>query len=138
MERFESNALFHETLQNANIAFVIAWLIDRSFGDKGAVAEAGVVQQTAKRLGADRALADVFVPVQLRSARSFGIVAVPDAHRCKAHRRLDLRNSRFIALGRNNVISGNMGVTGIEADAHWRCCLQTLHQFRYLLEAAAE
>ncbi len=68
----------------------------------------------------DIPLADMLVPVQLRSSRRLGIVAVPHPHRIEAHRRAGLLHRLLIALGRHDVVAGNMRVARVQAHAHRR------------------
>ena len=132
---FESR---HQALQHPHIPLLVARIIVRRLRNERTIRKPRIVQQPPKRLNADISLPDVFVPVELRSARRLGIVAVPHPHCIHAKRNISLRDRVRIAFSRNNVVSGNMRMAGIEAHAHRRVRLQPLHQFRHLLKVAAQ
>ena len=75
-----------EALQHAQVALLVAGLVDRGLGDEGCVSEALVVEQSAEGLDAHGSLPDVLMPVKLGTARGLGVVAVPHAHRVEARR----------------------------------------------------
>ncbi len=57
--------LRYKTFQRLYIAQLVAWLVYRGLGDEGGVGEALVIEQTAEWLGADGALPDVLVAIEL-------------------------------------------------------------------------
>src|ERR1700758_325916 len=78
---------FHgKALQHAHIPLIIARLVQRRFGDEGAMSKARIVEQSAERLNTNIALPNVLVPVKFRPARSLRIVAMPHPHRLKSDR----------------------------------------------------
>ncbi len=84
------------------------------------------------------ALANVLVAIQLRTASSFRVIAVPDAHGVEPHGGSDLVHSLLVPLGSDEVVAGNVGMAGIEADADRGVSAQQSHQLGYLLKTAAE
>ena len=70
--------------------------------------EARIVEQPAERLDAHGSLPDVLVPVELRSARGLGVVAVPDADGVEGHGCGGLLHRLFIALGAYQVVAGHV------------------------------
>ena len=87
----------NQAAQCLHILCIVPRLVDWHLGDEGAVAEALVVEQAAKGLESDGTLADLLMPIQLRSAGSLRIVRVPDADIRKADGVLDqtLRSLRI-------------------------------------------
>src|SRR5437899_10410458 len=72
-----SLSLFYQSLQCGNVSLVIPRLVDRCLRNKCRVHQAGIVQQSAKRLQADASLPDALMPIQLRPTRCFGVIAMP-------------------------------------------------------------
>ena len=105
--------LLHKTLQHVHIALFVPRCIDRGFGDKGAVAPAGVVEDAAKRLRAHGSLPDVLMPVQLRSALGLGIVTVPHADGFTGNSRGDLLHGARVALFGHEIVTGDVLVASV-------------------------
>ena len=128
----------HQPLQRAHIALLVAGLVDRSFGDEGAVVETRIVEQPAERIESHGSLPDVLVAIELGTARGFGIVAVPDTDSFEGDGRSNLLHRFGVAFGGDQVVAGNVGVAGVEADGDGRMVLEARDKFGDLLEAAAQ
>ena len=96
------------------------------------------MQQSAERLSADRAFADMLMPVQLRPKRSLRVVAVPYHNRVKADSLADQKHRFDVAVWRDDVVARDVDVAGIQANADRRARLQTLDQLGNLLELRAQ
>src|SRR5579863_6453243 len=129
---------FYQPLQGANIALFIAVVIDRRLRNEGAMGEAGIVEQAAERLFADGSFADVLVAIEPGAARGLGVVAMPHPHWIEANRSFNLDHRVLVAIGGYDVITGHMGMTGIEADRYRRMITQQHHKFGHLVEAASQ
>src|SRR5260370_11678679 len=79
---------------------------------------ARIIQQPAKWLEADLPLADVLMAIELRSARGFGVVAVPDGDVLQAHGGVKLRQRLVQTCFADDVIAGDVGIAGINASTH--------------------
>ncbi len=99
---------------------------------------ARIVQQPAKRLQPNGSLPDMLMPVQLRSAGRLGVIAVPHTHVLEAHSRIELLQCLFKPVAGRHVVTRHVRMAGIDASRHRHVFSQPLHQFRDLLEAAAE
>ena len=130
--------LFHQAQQHLHITLLVAGLFDRGFGDEGGVDEAGVVEQAAEGFEAHGSLADVFMAVEFGAARGLGVVHVPDADSFEADGCGGLFDGLLIALGGDQIVTGDMGVAGVETDGDRGRRLEPGDEFGYLLEAAAE
>src|SRR5206468_1643433 len=73
-----------EGAEDTYVAGFVAGIVDRRFGDEGAVSEARVAQQAAEGRGPDGAFADVLVTVEFGTHRGLGVVAMPDADRVES------------------------------------------------------
>ena len=89
-------------------------------------AKRGVVEQAPKGFAPDGAFADMLVAIELRAECRLGIVHVPDTDLVEADQLVDLRDGYFVAIGPDEIVAGDVGVTGIEADADGRNALDNL------------
>ena len=53
-----------EAFEDADVAFLVAGLVDGGFGDEGGVGKAGVVEEAAEGLDADGSLPYVIMTVE--------------------------------------------------------------------------
>ena len=97
-----------------------------------------VIEQNAKCFFADTSLPNVLMTIQLRSARGFRVVAVPDLNGIQSKGGIEMLQSLVNALLADNVVSGNVRVTSIDAGADRNDSAQALQHLRDLLEASAE
>src|SRR5579864_7179101 len=95
---------------------------------------ARIVQEAPKWFQADAAFADMLMSIQPGSSRGLGVVAVPDWDMVQANRVLQVLHGVLVAFWRNDVISGHMGVAGVDASRHRQHGPETVHQLRHLLE----
>ena len=105
---------------------------------KAAVRSPRIVQQPAEGLQTDASLPDMLVPVELRAACGLGVVAVPDVNVLQAHGAIELVKCLGEALLADDVVSRDMGVTGVDAGAGRHAAFQQIKQLGHLLEVAAE
>jgi len=101
-------------------------------------AKRGSLSSRRKGFDADGALADLLMAVEFGAAGGLGVVHVPDADGFKADSGRSLAHGFLVALGRDQIVTGDVGVAGVQADAHGRAGLEPLNQLGDLLEAAAE
>src|SRR6202790_112494 len=80
----------------------------------------------------------MLMAVQLRSARGFGVIAVPNLHVVQSNRRIEMPQSRVETFFADNVVSSDMRVTGIDASSNGNDSAQPLQHFRNLLKASAK
>lgn len=87
------------------------------FDDHRDPAQAGISDEAAERLEADRPLADVLVTVHATSQLLFAVVDVNDLQGGDAHDLIELAQDGSISLWRPDIIAGCKQVTGIQADS---------------------
>ena len=97
-----------------------------------------IVQQAAKGFQSDASLADVLMPVELRSPLSLGVVAVPDVNIFQPHRAVELIDGVGESCFADDVVARNVRVTGIDASAGRHEVRQQVQQLGNLLEVSSE
>src|SRR5438270_632529 len=97
-----------------------------------------IIQQDSERLLADRSLPDMLMPIQLGSAGSFRIVTVPDLHPVQADGRIEMLQRLKDAFFADDVVSGDMRVTGIDACGYRHDSVQPEENLGDLLEASSQ
>ncbi len=116
----------------------VSWLIHRGFRQEGAVGKAGIAQQPAEGRSSDHSFANMFMAVEFRSSRGLGVVAMPNPYGLKADGSLNLLHGFGVALFTDDVISGDVNVTGIQAHGNRSAGTKRLDKFRDLLQRTAE
>ena len=84
---------------------------------KAACAIRGSFSNRRNGLQSDASLADVLMPVELRSALGLGVVAVPDVNILQPDRALELIDGVGKSFVADDVVSRDVGVTGVDASA---------------------
>ncbi len=97
-----------------------------------------IIQQAAKRLQPDASLPDVLMPVELRSARGLGIIAMPDVNILQANGAIELIESLGKAFVADDVIASHVRVASIDASSRRHEVAQQVQQLGNLFEVAAE
>jgi len=128
----------YEILERPDISAVVARLGDRSLGDESGMSEPQIVEQDAKRPKSDGSLSDLLVTVELRSTGSFGVVAVDNPDVVQSDRRVEMQERLVDAFFGNNIVSGDVGVTGIDAGCDRYHTAKAVDDFSNLLEAASK
>src|SRR5438270_8611686 len=127
-----------QRLQRVDILLIVTRFIDGRFCDESSVCRTRVVQQTPERLQSDAAFANVLMAIELRCSRGFGIVAMPNWDVPQPDSVLQICHRVLVAVGRNDVVPGNMRMAGIDTGGDREHRAQTLHQLRNLLEGATQ
>ena len=96
------------------------------------------VRKKDPELFAEQALADVVVPVAVRSERRLRVVDVQGAQPLEADPLVDLGEHAVELLPLRDVVAGDVEVTGVEADAEPLVCAQGVVERGELLERAAD
>ena len=130
--------LGYELLERVNILAVVARTVDGSLGDEGGMGEAKIVEQDPEGLRPDCSLSDLLMAVKLRSAGCLGVITVDDFYVVQSDGCVQLLEGLVDALFRDNVVSGNVGVTGIDAGGDGHDAAKAVDDFGDLLEAASE
>src|SRR5579872_586725 len=99
---------------------------------------AWIVEQSAECIQADASFADMLMPVELRAACSLGVVTVPNQDVFQANRVLEILHRVLIAFRRNDLVSGNVGVAGVDAGRNWQDGMKSTDQLSYLFERTAQ
>ena len=137
-QRKDSKLGLHEIFECFDVSAVVTGTIDRRFGNEGRVRQSQIVEQDPESFFADRSLPDLLVTVELRSARSFRIVAMPYLHVIQSDRGIKMLQG-FIESGlANDVVSGNVSVTCVDARANRDDSAQTIQDLRDLLKTSAQ
>ena len=97
-----------------------------------------VVEQTAERLEPDTSLPDVLMAVEFRTARGFSVVAMPEVDILEADGAVKSVKRFGVSGVTNNVISGDVGMTGIDAGSARHEVAQEVQQLGDLFEVGAE
>src|SRR5579859_1725701 len=100
--------------------------------------EARIVEQAAKGGQADGSLSDMLMAIETGAARGFGVVHVPDADLLEADGAGEQGDGFLVAGCGDNVVSGDVAVTGVEACADGDDRAQAVQELGDLFEAAAE
>src|SRR3979490_1134010 len=115
LRQFCFGTYVYQLLQCLHIPAIVAWLVYRGFGDEGSMGQPQVIQQDAKGFFANGSLPDVLVAIQFRAAGGFGVIAVPDFDIVQADGGVEMRQRLVEAFFADDVVSGNVGVAGIDA-----------------------
>ena len=128
----------HEGFEGVYVGEVVERLVDGGFGEKGGVRGARVIQEAAKRLQADASPANVLVTVETGGALGFGVVAMPDGNVAETDGGIEVVHRLPVSGEADEVVSGDVGVAGVDAggDGHERT--EEGEQLGNLLEAAAK
>ena len=81
--------------------------------------EARIIQQTPERLRANLSLPDMLVAVEPGSSGGLRVIAVKYRDVLQPDGRIELRECLFVACFRNDVVSGNVSVAGVNAGSDW-------------------
>ena len=127
-----------ELFQRSDVLTIIARFVDGSLGDEGSVGQPRIIQKPPKALQANRSLPDVLVAIKFGTASAFGIVAMPDLHPLKPNSLVQVLQSLIEAGFADDVISGDVGVAGINARRGGNDPVQAVEDFRDLLKTSAE
>jgi hypothetical protein len=128
----------HHFLQRIHIRQIVQRLVNRRLGNEGRMRQPRIVQQSPKCLQPDASLPDVLMPVQLRSARGLGVVAMPDVNILQADGAIELIERVGKSFVADNVIACDVRVAGIDASSRGHELRQQVQQLGDLLEVAAE
>src|ERR1035441_4943492 len=90
------------------------------------------------RFLADHSLPDLLMPVELRSPRRSGVIAVPDLDVIQPDGGIEMLQRHIEPFFADNVVSRCVRVAGVNARSHRNRAPQTLQNLRHLLEAAAQ
>src|SRR4051812_41085866 len=80
----------------------------------------------------------MLMTIEFGSPRSFGVVAVPHGYVLQSDCCVQLPHALFIPFRRNDVVSGDMRVAGVNASGNRNHAAQAIQEFRHLLEGAAQ
>src|SRR5215472_5817785 len=107
----------HEFLQHRHVAAVVAGLVNRGFSNESSPGKARIIEQGAEGFYPDGSLPDMLMTIEFRSARSLRVVTVPNFDAAEADGRFQVLQGLAEALFRDDVVSGDVCVAGIDADA---------------------
>ena len=102
------------------------------------MSQAGILQEPTEWLGANASLPYVLMPIQLRSSRSFRVIAVPHRNILQSNGCIKLSKCLGEAFFRCNVIARYVRVTCINARGCRNMVLQVIDDLGNLLEARAQ
>src|SRR5271157_2034507 len=128
----------HKLLEHIDVPTVVSRLVNGGFGDEGSMREAQIIEQNPESPFADGSFADVLVAVELRSASGLGVVTVDDSHVVQANGCVEMLQRFVDTFFSNNVVSGDVRVTGVDAGGDGDNAAETVDNVGDLLEAAPE
>src|SRR5215472_11168297 len=117
-------------LQRANISAVIARIIDRRLCNEGRVSQTEIIQQHAERFLPNHSLPDMFVPIQLRSTRRLGVIAMPDLDAAQSDGGIQMLQRLVQTLLADDVVSRDMCMTGVDTSANRNDSVKTFENLR--------
>jgi len=125
-------------MQHVNIAQIVPRLINGRFGDESGMGQTRIVKQPSKRLCADASLPNMLVAIEAGAAGGFGIIAMPDGNILQSYGQIKVPQGLVHPFFANYVISGNMGMAGINAGGDGHHPFQPLQQFGKLIETGPQ
>src|SRR5215469_3256236 len=97
-----------------------------------------MIQKPPERFEANRALSNMLMPVEFGATRGLGVVTVPHGNVLETDRRVEFVQRFPESILGNDVVSGNVGMAGVDAGGDGNVMPEVRQDLGDLFEAAAE
>jgi hypothetical protein len=104
-----------QILERCHIPAIVSRLINWRLGNESCFGQPRIVQQSTERLQPYVSLANMLMPIELRSARGFSVITMPDRDILQPNCAIELKQCVLHSFLGHNVVPGYMNMAGIDA-----------------------